>query len=397
MKVSSVSSARPSQPKTAVYQHATAVALLMTLSHFFNDAYGAMLTPLMPALQQKFGVSIALLTLLSGLYAFTSSLIQPLLGGLAERMDRRYAAAFGPLMTGLGLSLMGLVPWFGLLMLLVAVAGLGSGFFHPAGAAYVAQNSPQHRRGFWASIFSAGGMAGMSLGPIFAGVGLENLHWLAVIGVVVSIVTFIVTPSGKTSHQRPPLSAYLTVFTGPIRLLWGMAVLRSLTSMSYNSMLPFMLIQRGFSQKEIGFSLALYALGSATGGIIGGRLSDRYGRTPILRAAILSCLPLFVGLILSRPDQFWFYPMTFLVAAMANASIPVGVVTAQEYQPKHVAIASSIMMGFSWGFAGILVSLVGVLAEYTSPTTAALSATLLLIPSVWLTRRLPEPESVKLS
>ena len=50
----------------------------------------------------------------------------------------------------------------GTLVLLIAVAGVGSGFFHPAGAAYVAQYSPPDKRGLWASLFSAGGTAGSS-------------------------------------------------------------------------------------------------------------------------------------------------------------------------------------------------------------------------------------------
>ncbi len=138
-------------------RHSTAIALAVTAGHFINDAYGAMLTPLAPVIQSKFGVSIAAVTFLSSIYSLTSSVLQPLLGILGERLDRRYAAALGPLMTGLGLTMIGFIPWFGALVLLVAVAGFGSGFFHPAGAAYVAQNSPPDKRGLWASIFSAGG------------------------------------------------------------------------------------------------------------------------------------------------------------------------------------------------------------------------------------------------
>ncbi|RJF72830.1 MFS transporter [Deinococcus cavernae] len=363
----------------------------MTAGHFINDAYGAMLTPLTPALQQKYGVSIAAVTLLGSIYSLTSSVLQPLLGIVGERVDRRYAAALGPLMTGVGLTLMGFVPWFGVLLLLVAVAGFGSGFFHPAGAAYVAQNSPPDKRGLWASIFSAGGTGGMALGPVFAGVGLTHLPWFALIGVVVAAITFAVTPSGKQQGKRHTMAEYVGIFRGPIVWLWGMAVLRSLASMGYNAMLPFMLIARGFGQREVGITLAVYAVGSAIGGILGGRYSDRYGRTPVLRAAILGTIPFFAALILSSPAHWWFYPLTFMVGAAANASIPVGVVTAQEYAPGHVAVASSIMMGFSWGVAGLLVFLVGALADATNPTTAALASLSLLVPSALIAYRLPEP------
>lgn len=373
-------------------RHASAVAVAVTAGHFINDAYGAMLTPLTPALQSKFGVSIAAVTLLSSVYSLTSSVLQPLLGILGERVDRRYAAALGPLMTGLGLTLMGFVPWFGALVLLVAVAGFGSGFFHPAGAAYVALSSPPGKRGLWASLFSAGGTGGMALGPVFAGVGLTHLPWFALIGAVIAAITFVVTPSGRAEGRRVSLAEYARIFRGPLVGLWAMAVLRSLASMGYNAMLPFMLIGRGFGAREVGVTLAVYAVASALGGIVGGRASDRYGRVPVLRAAILTTIPFFAGLILSSPANWWFYPLTFLVGAAVNASIPVGVVAAQEYAPGHVAVASSIMMGFSWGVAGLLIFLVGALADVTSPTTAALVSLTLLLPSAWIAYRLPEPQ-----
>ncbi|WP_216327273.1 MFS transporter [Deinococcus aestuarii] len=375
----------------AAVRHATAVAVAVTAGHFINDAYGAMLTPLTPALQDRFGVSIAAVTLLSSVYSLTSSVLQPLLGIVGERFDRRYAAALGPLMTGLGLTMMGFVPWFGALVLLVAVAGFGSGFFHPAGAAYVALNSPAEKRGLWASLFSAGGTAGMALGPVFAGVGLEHLPWFSLIGAGIAALTFAVTPSGRASGRRVGLAEYARIFRGPLVSLWAMAVLRSLASMGYNAMLPFILIARGFGAREVGVTLAVYAVASALGGIVGGRASDRYGRVPVLRAAILTTIPFFALLILSSPANWWFYPLTFLVGAAVNASVPVGVVAAQEYAPGHVAVASSIMMGFSWGFAGLLIFLVGALADVTSPTTAALVSLTLLLPSAVIAYRLPEP------
>nr|WP_177183002.1 MFS transporter [Deinococcus reticulitermitis] len=385
----------PAPPTSRVAQQGAAIALAVTAGHFINDAYGAMLTPLGPALQAKYGVTIAAVTLLSSVFSLTSSVLQPVLGILGERLDRRYAAALGPLLTGVGLTMMGYVPLFGALVLLVAVAGFGSGFFHPAGAAYVAQNSPPDKRGLWASIFSAGGTGGMALGPVFAGVGLTHLPWFALIGVLIAALTFAVTPSGVQKAKRVGLAEYAGIFRGPIVWLWGMAVLRSLASMGYNAMLPFMLLARGFGQREIGLTLAVYAVASAVGGILGGRYSDKYGRTPVLRAAIFATIPFFAVLILSSPANWWFYPLTFAVGAAVNASIPVGVVTAQEYAPNHVAVASSIMMGFSWGFAGLLVFLVGMLADATTPQTAALASLALLIPSALIAARLPEPQKVR--
>ncbi len=371
------------------------VAVAVTLGHLINDGYSAMLSPLGPRIQEHFGSSIAAVTLLASVLSLTSSVLQPLLGILGERLDRRLMAAFGPAATGIGLSLMGYAPGFGVLILLVAVAGLGSGLFHPAGAAYVARYSPPDKRGLWASLFSAGGTAGMALGPIFAGVGLERLPVFAPIGLAVALGTYLVTPGEpQAGGRRPTLREYAAIFRGPLVTLWGMAVLRSLASSGFNTMLPFILVARGYGYVQIAASLATYSVASALGGIVGGRISDTRGRVPVLKSSILGTLPLFVLLVFSEPRQLWYYPLIFAVGAFVNASIPVGVVTAQEYAPQHVAVASSIMMGFSWGVAGLLLFLVGLLADHTSPTVAALAVISLLLPSVWLAYRLPEPEKL---
>jgi FSR family fosmidomycin resistance protein-like MFS transporter len=102
---------------------------------------------------------------------------------------------------------------------------------------------------------------------------------------------------------------------------------------------------------------------------------------------------MFVALVYSNPAQWWYYPLTALVGALVNASIPVLVVTAQEYEPEHVATASALMMGFSWGTAGVLFLLVGKLADLTSPVTAMLVTVLVLVPAYWMTTRIPEPRT----
>ena len=372
------------------------VAVAVTAGHFINDAYAGMLSPLGPVIQSHFGTSITAVTILAGVLSLTSSVLQPFLGIIGERFDRRVMAAFGPAATGIGLTLMGYAPTFGVLVLLVAVAGLGSGLFHPAGAAYVARYSPIDQRGLWASLFSAGGTAGMALGPVFAGVGLEKLPMFAPIGLVIAFATYLVTPAERVTGTRPTAREYLAIFRGPIVTLWGMAVLRSLASSGFGTMLPFILAAKGYNYTATALAFGVFSVASAVGGIVGGRISDRRGRVPVLRSSILGTFPLFVLLVMSEPAQIWYYPLMFLVGAFINASIPVGVVTAQEYAPKHVAVASSIMMGFSWGFAGLLLFLVGSLADMTTPTTAALASISLLLPSVWLAYRLPEPEKARL-
>ena len=135
-----------------------------------------------------------------------------------------------------------------------------------------------------------------------------------------------------------------------------------------------------------------HSLAAAGGGIVGGLASDRFGRLAVLRSSVLLSIPLFIGLVYSTPDQWWYYPLTALVGAMVTANTPVAIVTAQEYAPNHVATASALMMGFAWGTSGVLFTLVGALADLTSPRTAMVAAILpFCLRSVTMTA--PDPAS----
>ncbi|HEX5581376.1 MAG TPA: MFS transporter [Gemmatimonadaceae bacterium] len=370
----------------------TAILVAVTGSHFVSDAYTAILTPLLPELRAEFGVSIAATATLVAMLSFVGSVLQPAFGVLADHSDRRLLAAFGPALAGLGMTLLGVAPSFLLVAALVTLGGIGSGLFHPAAVAYVHQGASARRRGLFASLFSAGGTAGQAMGPlVVTALGSARLHWALPVGIASGLLSWIVTPSTRAATRtRPKWRDYASVFHGPIRTLWAASVLRSLCTISYISLLGFALTARGFAG-HIGPSLATYSLAAALGGIVGGLFSDRLGRIMVLRSSILSSIPLFVLLVYTTPAAWWYYPLTALVGAMVNANTPVAIVTAQEYAPRHVATASALMMGFAWGTSGVLFTVVGALADMTSPRTAMVAAILLLLPALWLTVRLPEP------
>ena len=369
-----------------------AVFLVVTVSHGVNDAFTSMLTPVLPEIRAHYGVSITQTAGLIALLSLVGSMTQPIVGMIGDRVNRRWLAAAGPVLAALGMTTMGYAPSYATLGLLIVVGGMGSALFHPAGAAYVATNAPLEKRGWMQSIFSAGGTVGIGLGPVIAiALGLRALPQLIPVGVAMGLVSFALTPDTRPA-EGPSRSwrEYVEVFSGPIRTLWGMSVLRSLSTAAYTSMVGFVFTDH-HQGGAIGITLAVFSVAGALGGIVGGRISDLRGRTVVMRSSILITIPLFLGLIFSNPRQWWFYPLCFLVGALANANIPVTVVAAQEFAPQHVATASAIMMGFAWGTAGLLVLVVGKLADLTSPDTAMSVAVLVLLPALWLAHRIPEP------
>ncbi len=382
----------------------TLVIGLVTASHFVNDNFTSLLGPLQPAIADAYRVTLVETGVLVSLLALVGSVIQPIFGAIGDRVDRRYLAAAGPILTALGMTLMGYAPNVYVLGLLVMLGGLGSAIFHPSGAAYVAANSDQAKRGLYASIFSAGGTAGLALGPFTAtALGLHGLVWLMPLGLAMGVATFAMAPSTRTANptrvKTRGLSDYLEVFKGPIRTLWGVSVLRSLSTVTYGSLIPFVFKARGESDFVIAATLASFSLASAIGGIVGGQLSDRLGRVTILRSSVSLLIPLFAVLILVSPSSIGLAPflaLAFIVGGLGNATIPVAIVAAQEYAPGHNATASALMMGFSWGTAGVVYILFAGLAKATSPEIAMLATVALLIPAFFLTLGLPEPPRAKL-
>ncbi|MEJ7812739.1 MAG: MFS transporter [Gemmatimonadaceae bacterium] len=370
-----------------------AILAVLTFAHFVNDAFTAILTPLLPEIRTAYGLTIARTAVLVAILSFVGSMLQPFVGLIGDRVDRRVLAGAGPALSAVGMTTIGYAPNFAALGALIALAGIGSAVFHPSGASYVALGSHAERRGLFAALFSAGGTAGMAVGPILAmTLGLRALPFVMPVGILVGLACYAVTPparpAARSAVRRP--SDYLALWRGPIRTLWATGVMRSLSTVSYQGLLGFALTARGHAA-HIGPSLAVFSLAAAFGGIAGGRLSDRVGRITVLRSSILATIPLFIALVLSSPSQLWYYPLTAVVGALVNANVPVLVVTAQEYAPDHVATASALMMGFTWGTAGVLFLAVGKLADLTSPTTAMVSSILLLLPAFWLTTRLAEP------
>ena len=378
---------------------ATTVVAVITASHFVNDNFTSLLTPLGPAIASKFGVTLAETGALVALLSLVGSVSQPIFGMLGDRVDRRWLAAAGPVLAAIGMTLMGYAPTFFALGMLIVLGGIGSAIFHPSGAAFVAANSNLEKRGLYASIFSAGGTAGLALGPLTAtALGLNGIIWLMPLGLLMGIVSFALTPSSNPSARKAlGLRDYLDTFSGPIRTLWGISVLRSLSTVTYGTLIPFQFLGKE-TPYTIAITLAVFSLASALGGIVGGQISDRVGRTKVLRSSIGILIPLFALLIVVTPTGIGLIPfwlLAFVVGATANASIPVAVVAAQEYAPGKTATTSAIMMGFSWGTAGVLYILFAQLANLTTPVIAMLATVALLLPAWWLTLKLPEPERTR--
>src|SRR5438874_3740128 len=138
---------------------------VLCAGHFVNDSYSSIIYPLLPLIKLKLGLTSAQVFWLAPLYAISSSLMQPVYGFISDRYFRRFFAVFGPAITGVFVSMIGLAPSYGILIVLLVAGGIGIGSFHPQAAAMAAAAASERRR-VGMALFSALGTLGFAVGPL---------------------------------------------------------------------------------------------------------------------------------------------------------------------------------------------------------------------------------------
>lgn len=332
--------------------------------HGLNDGYGGFLSALMPLLIDRLGLSLALAGGLSSLRMVAASFAQPLAGHLADRLGYRTFLLLGPGVTCTVMALLFHFPGYLPLGAALVLAGLGTAAFHPAGAALA--GSGGGARGYVMSVFLAGGTVGAALGPLFIAWfvdrwGIEHMPWLLLPAWGALGVGLALVPRGGASSRPQRLLALPRAQLWTLGLLWGIAVLRALVGIAYRSFLAVLLVQRGAPLTLGGAALALFALCGALGGIVGGRLSDRFGRKYVIALSLLAAVPAFYGLLFAQGA--WTVLFLILAGFFLTASNPVSVAYGQELFPEHQGTVSGVLLGLSWGLRALLAPLIGHLGD----------------------------------
>lgn len=388
--VSVVAPPPPSVERTA--PTAFRVAIVVAAAHGLNDAYAAFLPPLLPRLMDQLGLSIALAATVAMTYQLASSVVQPLLGYLADRFGRRAFVVGGPLVCGVFASLIGWAPTLGWLLLVLTLGGLGSAAFHPPGASYAARVSEGKGSGMRYSVFSFGGSAGYALGPLIAVAlvqwrGMEGL-WVAMIPVIV-LTPFIWMnlPSGRserTAHPPPTPMAVLRLLAGPLGLVFGISAMMAWAQRTFITLEPIIVAQAGGSEALGALALSVYLAAQAGGTLAGGYLADRMDRRHLLMGLCGLALPAHLVAVGMTPGSAGALGGAALAGFLSMAVLPPVVVMAQEILPRSAAVGSGIVMGLAWATGSVGVLGTGALADVIGPRGAALATMPVILGAVLL-------------
>lgn len=355
------------------------IIFALTLVHFMGDFYSSFIAPLLPAFVDKLSLSMTQVGIIMGIIRFLAFIVQPSIGYVADRYPTRSFALGGLLLTVLFIPLSGLSPSFFVLILLLAFGSVGSSIFHPSITGmvpvYAGRNS-----GFSMSIFNTGGTFAFGVGPLFitwfvAQYGLSAMPATMLIGLGALIFLYRVIPTPedqelKTSGFISSLKDTLGEVWKAVLLIWCVMVLRAVVGQSFMTFMPVLLAQKGYPLVAVGGVISLFVVAGTLSGLTAGYLADKTGFKPIFYWAhglMTPALLLFLNL-----SGSWIYLGAFTAGLFVLATLPIGVVMAQELAPRGRSMVASLMMGFAYGLGGVISPVIGKLSDLFSIQTVLL-------------------------
>ncbi len=409
-------------PSAAVTDHAAKAATIGTgalaaviAAHFVIDLYAGYTAPF----QRYFHEHFHLTRTQTAALALPSSLVvmfQPLMGLASDRMRTRSFVV-----GGLFLGMAG----YGVAMPLAATAGASTGYwialaaiwagaiglaaYHPQGAALSGRASSD-RWGGAIAVFTFSGSLGYGVGilvpPLFIP---EHTPWIAVVAVV-GLATIVaqravprLRPPGEPLELPRPGEVLGQLFRevrpclGVLLVFWMLVVLRAATLVSFQQFTSIYYGEaHGFSPGAGAALVAAFFLIQAVAGLAGPRAAALVGNRALLVASFLGGGLLLTSALAIAHAGHLAASCALLVAggAALGWSIPINVAAGQALLPRSAALGSGIMIGFGWGFGGLLTPLTGRVADLLHSTEAGLFfAAALTIPAGVLALLVPRDRS----
>ena len=213
-----------------------------------------------PILKETYGLDFIQIGLITFTFQIAGALLQPIIGMATDRYPAPYSPVAGMMFTLSGLVNLAFAQTYEMILISVALIGIGSSIFHPE-ATRMARYAAGSQQGLAQGIFQVGGQAGGALGPVFAALvivpwGQPSLAWFAVLALLASI--FLIWIGSK---QREISAEFLNTLTDrksafgepvhpPVTIGIGLAVLtflmfsKNLYGESFRSFYTFYLIEQ---------------------------------------------------------------------------------------------------------------------------------------------------------
>ncbi|MCB2194262.1 MAG: MFS transporter [Bacteroidetes bacterium] len=345
--------------------------LSISIAHFVHDTYTAFLAPIVPLLKSKLGINNTLVSLLFVAQQIPN-LLNPFIGIIADNLKIRYLVILAPALTTICMSLLGISPYYTIIIVLLFVVGLSSAMFHVPTPVLIKKISGD-RIGKGMSFYMLGGEAARTVGPliIVAAVdvwGLEGTFKLIPFGLLASLILYFrlrnINISGEIKDKKTyagikeTFKQHLPFFI----LIAGIMFFRGFMKTSITSFLPTYLDEKGGSIWLGGASLSIFEFAGAIGAYLAGTFSDKLGRLKMLTIIILVSPVLMLGFTYSNGALM--FPVLLALGFFIISSTPVLLALVMDIDSEHQAFLSGVFMFISFVSTSITNLFVGVLSDF---------------------------------
>jgi len=355
------------------------VLTAISFCHFLNDMMQSVIPAVYPILKSAYRLDFGQIGLITLTSQLTASLLQPVVGLYTDHKPVPYSLAAGMGVTLVGLILLSMAPTFAIILVAVALVGVGSSVFHPE-SSRVARMASGGQHGFAQSLFQVGGNAGSAVGPLLAAFivlpgGQRSIAWFSAAALVAIVVLsrvgdwYKARRSSITKAKVPAQDAHARLSSKKVAFVIAILIALIFSKFFYlaglTSYYTFFLMSKFHVPVRTAQIYLFIFLGAvATGTIVGGPVGDRIGRKYVIWWSILGILPFTV--VLPYVSLFWTGFLSVIIGLVLASAFSAILVYAQDLVPGKVGTVSGLFFGLAFGMGGIGAALLGRLADATS-------------------------------
>lgn len=280
--------------------------------HATTHAYSAAFYLMLPFIARELGLTYSQLGLFLSLRQFMSMLVNLPAGMIVDTIGKRnLLMAVAMVWTAIPYLIVAATSHYGLILLAMALVGIGMFLWHPAAITSISEMYPQ-RRGYGLALHEVGANLGDTLAPLAAGFLLGYLTWRQVltlnvaIGLILMLIILrAVSHANRARQQQVSRGISIREYIDGLRVLFRnvnlmilalVSGVRSLTQQGLTIFLPLYLVNElHLPTALLGIYLTVVQASGMIATPIAGTLSDRIGPKRVATAGMFTSTVILLG------------------------------------------------------------------------------------------------------
>lgn len=366
--------------KKFLHQWGGTTGAFFAYTHFSHDLCAGLLVALLPMIRVDLELNYLQSGLLISAYSIAAGLSQFPGGWIGDRANRKIIIMVGLGGVGLAALAIGLSPSYFLMLSFLVIMGIFAGGYHPSALSILSGYFGKAERGKVIAIHMLGGSIGLALGPVLGGFIGDILGWrfayiILTIPVLLALPLVLKTPrqqlygdraasSASTNDGTPVKPTYklssLWQVLRPIAMISILAILMQLVVGCAMAFFPiYMVDKHNLAPAYAAMFLGIFRGGGVAGSLLGGWLSDRWGRKNTIILPLLTIGPILY-LLTKLPFNAVFIVIFVLFGVIMYMRIPAMQAMLMDNTPPHFrATVTGIYIGLGMEGRSIIQPIAG--------------------------------------